>query len=153
MAALAAAACTSASATTGALRARVAPAPTAVATASWSPTIRLTRDGRPAAARLILKVRKGSVRRSFTPRARQRGVYRVRVTFPSNGRWSWRLNSGRRSLARGAISVSAPVNFDLPYDLAVLADGNVLFLDRGRILRLDRRTRRVSVHSRTPSGS
>jgi streptogramin lyase len=151
MAALAAA-CTSASATTGALRARVAPAPTAVATASWSPTIRLTRDGRPAAARLILTIRKGSVRRSFAPRARQRGVYRVRVTFPSNGRWSWRLNTGRRSLARGAISVSAPVNFDLPYDLAVLADGNVLFLDRGRILRLDRRTGRVSVYASTPSG-
>ena len=111
----------------------------------------LTRDGRPAAARLVLKIRKGSARRSFAARAQRRGAYRVRVTFPSSGRWSWSLDAGRRSLARGAISVSAPVTFDLPYDLAVLADGNVLFLDRGRILRLDRRTRRVSVHSRTPS--
>jgi streptogramin lyase len=41
--------------------------------------------------------------------------------------------------------------FDLPYDLAVLPDGNVLFVDRGRILRLDTRTRRVSVYARTPS--
>ena len=151
MAAVAAAACTSASATTGALRARVTPVPTALATASWSPTIKLTRDGRPAAARLVLKIRKGSARRSFAARAQRRGVYRVRVIFPSNGRWSWSLDAGRRSLARGAISVSAPVTFDLPYDLAVLADGNVLFLDRGRILRLDRRTRRVSVYARTPS--
>ncbi len=150
--AVVAAACTSASATTGALRARVAPVPTALATASWSPTIKLTRDGRPAVARLVLKIRKGSARRSFAARAQRRGVYRVRVTFPSNGRWSWSLDAGRRSLARGAISVSAPVTFDLPYDLAVLADGNVLFLDRGRILRLDRRTRRVSVYASTPSG-
>jgi streptogramin lyase len=151
MAALAVAACTSASATGGDLRARVAPAPTAVATASWSPTITLTRDGRPATARLALTIRKGSVRRSFAPRAQRRGVYRVRVTFPSNGRWSWRLNAGRRSLARGAISVSTTLRFDLPYDLAVLSEGTILFLDRGRILRLEPRARRVSLYAQTPS--
>jgi DNA-binding beta-propeller fold protein YncE len=151
MAALAVAACTSASATGGDLRARVAPAPTAVATASWSPTITLTRDGRPATARLALTIRKGSVRRSFAPRAQRRGVYRVRVTFPSKGRWSWRLNAGRRSLARGAISVSTTLRFDLPYDLAVLSDGTILFLDRGRILRLEPRARRVSLYAQTPS--
>jgi streptogramin lyase len=96
-------------------------------------------------------IRKGSVRRSFAPRAQRRGVYRVRVTFPSNGRWSWKLAAGSRSLARGAISVSATVRFDLPYDLAVLTDGTILFLDRGRILRLDPRTRRVALYAQTPS--
>jgi streptogramin lyase len=75
----------------------------------------------------------------------------VRVTFPSNGRWSWRLNAGRRSLARGAISVSKTLPFDLPYDLGVLSDGTILFLDRGRILRLEPRTRRVSLYAQTPS--
>jgi DNA-binding beta-propeller fold protein YncE len=144
-------ACTSASATTNPLRVRVAPAPTALETGSWSPTITLTRDGRRATARLALTIRKGGVRRSFAPRAQRRGVYRVRVTFPSNGRWSWRLNAGRRSLARGAISVSTTLRFDLPYDLAVLSDGTILFLDRGRILRLDPRTRRVSLYAQTPS--
>jgi streptogramin lyase len=100
---------------------------------------------------MALTIRKGSVRRSFAPRAQRRGVYRVRVTFPSNGRWSWRLNAGRHSLAHGAITVSATLRFDLPYDLAVLDDGTVLFLDRGRILRLDPRTRRVSLYAQTRS--
>jgi streptogramin lyase len=43
------------------------------------------------------------------------------------------------------------VRFDLPYDLAVLTDGTILFLDRGRILRLDPRTRRVAHYAQTPS--
>jgi hypothetical protein len=101
--------------------------------------------------RLVLEVRKGNVRRSFAPRAQRHGLYRVRVTFPSNGRWSWKLAAGSRSLARGAISVSATVRFDLPYDLAVLTDGTILFLDRGRILRLDPRTRSVALYAQTPS--
>jgi hypothetical protein len=54
-------------------------------------------------------------------------------------------------VANGSIAVAASLHFDLPYDLAVLGDGTVLFLDRGRILRLDPRTRRVSLHARTPS--
>jgi streptogramin lyase len=146
-----AAACTSSAQATDGLRARVTPAPTIVTTASWSPTIRLERDGKPTVARLALTIRKGKVARRFTPIAQRRGVYRVRVVFPSNGRWSWRLAAGSRSLARGAISVSAPIRFELPYDLALLPDGNLLFLDRGRILRLDPRTRRVTIHARTPS--
>jgi streptogramin lyase len=146
-----AAACTSSAQATGGLRARVAPAPTAVTTASWSPTITLRRDGRPAAARLALTIRKGKVSRKFSLRAQRRGVYKVRVVFPSNGRWSWRLDAGSRSLARGAISVSASLRFDLPYDLTVLGDGTILFLDRGRILRLDAPTRRVSLYAQTPS--
>jgi streptogramin lyase len=144
-------ACAPAAADSGGLRARVAPAPTSIATATWSPTIRLRRDGKPAAARLVLTIRNGGTRRSFTPRAQHRGLYRARVTFPSNGRWSWRLTTGRQTLARGAVSVSAPLGFDLPYDLAVINDGTVLFLDRARILRLDPRTRRVSLYATTPS--
>jgi hypothetical protein len=143
-------ACAPAAAETGGLRARVAPAPTALVTASWSPTITLSRNGKPATARLTLTIRKGTTRRSFTPRPKRRGLYRAKVTFPSNGRWSWRLTAGRRSLAHGAITVSASLRFDLPYDLAVLADGTALFLDRGRILRLDR-SRRVSLYASTPS--
>jgi streptogramin lyase len=146
-----AAACTSSAQATGGLRARVAPAPTAITGAAWSPTITLRKDGKPAAARLVLTIRKGKLFRRFTPRAQRRGVYKVRVAFPSNGRWTWRLAAGKRSLARGAISVSASITFALPYDLAVLADGAILFLDRGRILRLDPRTRRVSLHAQTSS--
>ena len=144
-------ACSAATQATDGLRARIAPAPTALATATWSPTIRLTREGKPASARLALTIGKGSARRSFIPRKQRRGVYRVRVSFPSNGRWSWRLAAGKRSLAKGSIAVSASLSFDLPYDLAVLGDGTVLFLDRGRILQLDPRTRRVGLYARTPS--
>ena len=143
--------CAPAAADSGGLRARVSPAASSLTTSSWSPTIRLRRDGKPAAARLVLTIRKGVTRRSFTPRALRRGLYRAHVTFPSNGRWSWRLAAGKQALARGAVSVSAPVRFDLPYDLAVLNDGAVLFLDRGRVLRFDPGTRRVSVYATTPS--
>jgi streptogramin lyase len=146
-----AAACTSSAQATDGLRVRVAPTPTALTTASWSPTITVRRDGKPTTARLVLTIRKGKVSRRFAPRAQRKGVYKAKVVFPSNGRWSWRLAAGRRSLARGAIAVSVPVTFDLPYDLAVLGDGTVLFLDRGRILRLDPRTRRVSLFAQTPS--
>lgn len=151
LAAAAAVACTSASPSTGGVRARVAPRPTALTTDAWSPTIRLRRDGKPASARLVLTIRKGAARRSFTPRSQRRGLYRVRVTFPSNGRWTWRLTTGKQPLAHGAISVSASLRFELPYDLAILDDGAVLFLDRGRILRLDPRSRRVSLYASTPS--
>ena len=144
-------ACSAASQAPDRLRARVAPAPAAITSATWSPTIRLTRAGNPASARLTLTIRKGRARRSFVPRKQRRGVYRVRVAFPSNGSWSWRLTAGKRSLAKGSIAVSASLSFDLPYDLAVLRNGTVLFLDRGRILRLDPRTRRVSLHASTPS--
>jgi streptogramin lyase len=144
-------ACAPAAADTGGLRARVSPTPTSLTTDAWSPTIRLRNDGRPAAARLALTIRKSATRRSFTPRAQRRGLYRVRVRFPSNGRWSWRLTAGKQSLARGAISVSASLRFELPYDLTILDDGAVLFLDRSRILRLDPRTRRVSLFATTPS--
>jgi streptogramin lyase len=146
-----AAACTSSAQATDGLRARVTPAPTALTTSSWSPTISLRKHGEPAAARLVLTIRKGRMSRRFAPRAQRRGLYKVKVVFPSNGRWSWQLAAGKRSLARGAISVSASLRFDLPYDLAVLSDGTVLFLDRGRILRLDPRTRRVSLHAQTQS--
>ena len=144
-------ACAPAAADSGGLRARVAPAPTTLATATWSPTIRLRKNGKPTAAKLVLTVRKGATRRSFTPRSERRGLYRARVTFPSNGRWSWRLTTERQTLARGAISVAASLRFELPYDLAILNDGAVLFLDRGRILRLDPRSRRVSLYATTPS--
>jgi streptogramin lyase len=144
-------ACAPAAADGGGLRARVTPAPTALATDTWSPAIRLRRDGKPAAARLVLTIRQGAARRAFIPRAQRRGLYRVRVTFPSNGRWSWRLTTRKQTLAQGAISVAASLRFDLPYDLAILDDGAVLFLDRGRILRLDPRTHRVSLYARTPS--
>src|SRR5687767_13268766 len=120
-----AAACTSSAQATGELRARVAPTPTVVTTASWSPTIALKRDGKPTTARLALTIRKGKVSRGFMPRAQRRGVYRVRVVFPSSGRWSWRLAAGSRSLARGAMSVSASLRFELPYDLALLPDGAI----------------------------
>ena len=133
------------------LRARVAPAPATLATHVWSPTVALTRDGKPATARLALSIRKGSERRSFSPKAARRGTYRARVVFPSDGRWTWSLVAGGAVLARGAVTVSLRVGFDLPYDLAVVPDGTVLFVDRGRVLALDPATQRVRVHARTSS--
>ena len=66
-----------------------------------------------------------------------------------DGRWRWTLAAGRKTLARGSISVSTRVTFTLPYDLALEPDGTVLFLDRSRVLALD--AGRVRVHARTPS--
>lgn len=143
-------ACTSAgTASSAELRARVSPTPTTLTTRTWSPAIRLTSSGRPASARLTLTVRNGSTTRSFRPRAQRRGLYRARVTFPSDGRWRWTLIGRGRALARGTISVSTRVTFDLPYDVALEPDGTVLFLDRSRVLALD--GGRVRVHARTPS--
>ena len=133
------------------LRARVAPAPATLATQVWSPTVTLTRDGKPATARLALSIRKGGERRSFSPKAARRGTYRARVVFPSEGRWTWSLVAGGAVRARGVVTVSLRVGFDLPYDLAVVPDGTVLFLDRGRVLALDPATQRVRVHVRTSS--
>ena len=135
------------------LRARVAPAPPTLATLDWSPSITLTRGGKPAAARLTLSIRKGGERRSFRPTAARRGDYRVRVVFPSEGRWTWALAAGRTTLARGAIAVSLDVDFDLPYDLVQAGDGTVLFVDRGRVLARDAQSERIRVHAVVPGAA
>lgn len=149
--ALLAAACTSVGAGTDGLRARVSPRPTSLSTNSWSAIVTLTRNGKPAAARLSMTISKGSARRSFAARAVRPGSYRVRVTFPADGRWTWALASGRRTLARGAMAVEHTVRFELPYDLAVSRDGSIYFLDRGRVLFWDAQTRRVRVYATTQS--
>jgi streptogramin lyase len=148
---LLAAACTSGAADTGELRARVSPRPTSLSTNAWTATVTLTKNGRAAVAPLAVTIRKGADRRSFAARALRRGSYRVRVTFPSDGRWAWILASGRRRLARGTVSVRRSVRFELPYDLAVTPDGSIYFLDRGRILLWDAQTRRVGVYATTQS--
>jgi hypothetical protein len=150
LAAAAFAACAAAAGSDG-LRARVSPAPAVLAGPAWTPSIALTRSGRPATARLALTVRSGSRSRSFTPRAVRRGAYRVRVIFPAAGRWSWTLAAARRTLARGSISVTALFPFALPYDLVVEPGGAILFPDRGRVLAWDRATRRVRLRATTPS--
>ena len=106
-------------------------------------------DGKPASARLRLTIRAGSAQRSFSPRATRRGTYRVRVVFPSDGRWTWTLTAGRTRLARGAIAVSTRIAFELPYDLASAPDGTLYFLDRSRVLVLS--AGRVRVHATTSS--
>lgn len=135
------------------LRARVVPAPATLATRTWSPVVTLTDSGRPAAAPLTLAIAKGGERRAFRPRAVRRGSYRVRVSFPSDGRWSWMLSARGRALARGSIAVSTEVTFDLPYDLALAPDGTIYFLDRARVLALDPATRRIRVHAATGAAS
>jgi DNA-binding beta-propeller fold protein YncE len=141
--------CTASEAGSSELRGRVSPSPETLSVRAWSPRIALTVQGKPASARLALKIRKGAVRRSFTPRAVRRGSYRARVVFPSDGRWRWTLATSRKTLARGSIAVSTRVTFSLPYDLALEPDGTVLFLDRLRVLAVD--AGRVRVHARTPS--
>jgi hypothetical protein len=112
----------------------------------------VTESGRPAAARLTLTIRKRAERHSFRPRATRRGSYRARVVFPSDGRWSWTLAASRRTLARGAVTVTAGLTFELPYDLAAASDGTLFLLDRSRVLALDPGTGRLRVHA-TLSGA
>ncbi len=146
---VAAAACVSAADEASKLRARVSPAPAVLATRAWSPTIGLSDRGKPVSARVALSIRQGAARRVFTARAtRRRGSYRVRVAFPADGRWSWAVTAGRETIARGAVTVSTEISFDLPYDLAVAPDGTVLFLDRSRVLALDPATSRLRIHAR-----
>ena len=149
-AALLAAACTSATAAPGKLRAVVSPSPSALTTRAWSPTIALRQDGERAAARLRLTIRSGNARRSFRPRPSGRGSYRVRVVFPSDGRWRWTLSAGRQTLARGSISVSTRIGFVLPYDLASAPDGTIFFVDGRRVLALS--GGRVRVHATAGTG-
>ena len=146
---LLAAACTTVGAGTDPLRAHVTPRPTALAANVWTPTVMVTKSGKPTTAALALTIRKGSERRMFSPRATKRGTYRAHVTFPSDGHWRWTLTSGQRTLARGSIRIG--ITFQLPYDLAVAPDGSIYFVDRGRILWFDPQTRRVRVYARTQS--
>lgn len=135
------------------LRARVAPVPATLAAQVWAPRVTLMRGGKPATARLVLSIRQGDQRRSFRPTATRRGAYRVRVVFPAEGRWTWSLAAGRTTLARGAITVSLRVGFELPYDLVEGADGTVLFVDRGRVLARDAQSGRVRVYAVVPGAS
>jgi streptogramin lyase len=148
---LLAAACTSVGAGNDALRALVSPRPASLATNSWTPTVTLTKGGKPATAPLSLMIRKAAVRRTFAARAVKRGTYRLRVTFPSDGRWTWRLASRGRTLTQGLIAVRTGVRFQLPYDLVVAPDGSIYFVDRGRILVLDAQTQRVRIYANTDS--
>jgi streptogramin lyase len=113
--------------------------------------VTLTHNGKPARAALALAIRKGTERRTFQPRGVRRGSYRVRVTFPTDGRWEWRLTSRKQTLARGAITVSRSVRFQLPYDLTVAPDGSIYFVDHGRILVFDPQTQRARVYATTQS--
>jgi hypothetical protein len=55
------------------------------------------------------------------------------------------------ALACGAIAAASPeqgIGFELPYDLAVAADGTIYFPDRSRVLALDPRSGRVRLHAK-----
>jgi len=146
---LLAAACTTVGAGTDALRARVTPRPNALAQNVWTPTVTVTKSGRPTSAALALTIRKGSERRTVKPRATKRGTYSARVTFPSDGHWRWTLTSLGRTLSQGALRVG--LTFELPYDLAVASDRSIYFVDRGRVLQWQPTTRHVTLYARTPS--
>lgn len=148
---LLAAACTSVGAASDSLRATVSPKPTVLRTNVWTPTVTVTKNGRPATARIVLRIRNGTVSRAFKARAMRRGSYRVRVAFPADGRWSWTVAAGKQTVARGAITVSRSVRFQLPFDLAVAPDGSIYFVDRGRVLVFDPQTRRVGIYATTQS--
>ena len=144
-------ACTSASQATDGLRARVTPAPAALTTdnlvAHDHAEERRKAGGGPARA----DDPEREARRSFAPRRqRTRRVSRPRHV-PFQRPLVLEADRGEAGIANGSIAVSASLRFELPYDLAVLGRRDVLFLDRGRILRLDPRTHRVSLYATTPS--
>ena len=142
---------TGAASGTPTLRARVSPAPATFAGPAWKPSIAHPAGGRPTSARLRLTIRRGASARTFVPRALRRGRYRVTVAFPSTGRWAWTVTTGRRTLARGAVTVTTLFRFKLPYDLALEPGGTIVFPDRGRILAWSPATQRVTVRATTPS--
>ena len=74
---------------------------------SWSPTISIERQGRPLSLmRPKLEIRRGPTKRSFVARpSGPDGHYRVHVTFPSYGHWSYGVWLGRHYVHGGMVNV------------------------------------------------
>jgi NHL repeat len=105
---------------------------------AWTPTLTVRRGSRPLAARPVVVLRSAGATRLVrgTPTAR-RGVYRARVVLAAAGRWTYAVQVGGRSLARGLVTVRAP-GLTNAVDVAVEPGGTVLIVDlSNRIFRAD----------------
>lgn len=120
---------------------------------AWQATIRLRRDGRPyGAVRPVLTARKGSVTRGArgVPTG-TRGSFRVRLSFPEAGRWSYAVTLAGASLLRGALTVRSAeppaAEVTEPFAVALAPNGRVLVADRAanRIVSIDPATRESTV--------
>jgi hypothetical protein len=74
---------------------------------SWSATIDISRQGRPLSLmRPSLMIQMGAKKLSFVARPSGRdGRYRVHVTFPSHGRWTYGVWLGRYYARGGVVGV------------------------------------------------
>ncbi len=74
---------------------------------SWTATIDISRQGRPLSLmRPQLTIQSGSTKLSFVARPSGRdGRYRVHVTFPSHGHWTYGVWLGRHYARGGMVDV------------------------------------------------
>ncbi len=117
----------------------------ATAGVSWTAVVRVSPT--PRAGAVAVLATKGGERRRFTARGRK-GTYRARVALTGAGRWTITAFVGRATSAKRRVRIDAPT-VGHPYAVVVDSAGRAYVSDGDarRILRLDHRTRRLSVYA------
>ncbi|HVD49377.1 MAG TPA: hypothetical protein VNB50_05055 [Gaiellaceae bacterium] len=103
---------------------------------------------RPASFRGPVVVTASGSKRIRARATRRRGKYRVRLVFPSAGRWRLTARAGGTTSRLGTVRVApAPVLFAEPTSIDLEPAGTLLVVENnpGRLLRVDPRDGRVSV--------
>ena len=122
--------------------------PAAVLGKPW--TVRL--GVRPASFRGPVVVTAAGSKRIRARATRRRGTYRVRLVFPSAGRWRLTARAGGTTSRLGTVRVApAPVLFAEPTSIDLEPAGTLLVVENnpGQLLRVDPRDGRVSVLAAT----
>lgn len=108
-----------------------------------------------AAQRPVVVARRAGVARRAAVSAAGQRRWRVRLAFPSAGRWTLIATVGRKRHALGAVTVrpapAPPLRLVDALDVVVEAGGTVVIADAGdRVLRGDPSTGRLSLIARLP---
>jgi streptogramin lyase len=89
---------------------------------------------RPSSFRGAVSITATGPRRLVARAVRTKGSYRVRLTFPSRGRWRLTARAGGSTSQLGSITVRrpAPLTFAWPTSVDVQRDGSLLVVENGR---------------------
>jgi streptogramin lyase len=96
----------------------------------WGATLKV----RPSSFRGVVSITAAGPRRLVGRATRAKGAYRVRLTFPSPGRWKLTARAGGSTSRLGSITVRrpAPLIFTWPTSVDVQQDGSLLVVENGR---------------------